>query len=86
VVAEAVSKNGMDLNHVGTQVVGAAIAVHSVPGPGLLESAYELCLAHELSKRGLPVRNPSPGFKLGYLFNFNVPRIRDGITRLVNGL
>jgi GxxExxY protein len=26
------------------------------------------------------------GFKLGYLLNFNVPRMRDGITRLVNGL
>ena len=26
------------------------------------------------------------GFKLGYLFNFNVPLMRDGVTRLVNGL
>ena len=26
------------------------------------------------------------GFKLGYLLNFNVPRMRDGITRMVNGL
>jgi GxxExxY protein len=33
-------------------VVDAAIAVHRVLGPGLLESAYEACLAHELEKRG----------------------------------
>ena len=31
------------------KIIGAAIEVHKVPGPGLLESAYEGCLAHELS-------------------------------------
>ncbi len=38
------------------QVIGAAIEVHRALGPGLLESAYELCLCHELSLRGLDFR------------------------------
>jgi GxxExxY protein len=38
------------------QIIGAAIEVHQVLGPGLLESAYESCLCHELSLRGLPFR------------------------------
>lgn len=36
------------------QIIGAAIEVHRVLGPGLLESAYQICLAHELSLRHLP--------------------------------
>ncbi|MCW5558361.1 MAG: GxxExxY protein, partial [Verrucomicrobiae bacterium] len=40
----------------GRQVVDAALKVHRSLGPGLLESAYELCLAHELARRGIPVR------------------------------
>ena len=35
-------------------IIGAAIEVHRQLGPGLLESAYELCLCHELHLRGLP--------------------------------
>lgn len=35
------------------QVIGAAIEVHRQLGPGLLESAYQACLAHELSLRGI---------------------------------
>jgi GxxExxY protein len=42
------------------QVVDAAIKVHSALGPGLLESAYRLCLAHELRKRGFPVQLEVP--------------------------
>ena len=45
----------MELNEISAQVVDAAIRVHSVLGPGLLENAYEACLAHELQKRGLSV-------------------------------
>ena len=36
-------------------IIGAAIDVHRVLGPGLLESAYEPCIAHELESRGLHV-------------------------------
>lgn len=39
-----------------TAVIGCAIRVHSALGPGLFESVYEDCLAHELSKAGLAVR------------------------------
>src|SRR3954470_24388497 len=46
----------MEINDVSGQIVDAAIKVHSVLGPGLLESAYQVCLAHELRKRGLAVR------------------------------
>ncbi|MGD9615937.1 MAG: GxxExxY protein [Alphaproteobacteria bacterium] len=120
---------------IGRAVIGSAIKVHSAVGPGLLESAYELCLMHELEKRGIPVRNQVSipiryeglvienayridllvcgsvvvelkaisalldvhraqllsylrlgGFKLGFLLNFHVPLMREGIVRLVNGL
>lgn len=37
-------------------IVDAALMVHRALGPGLLESVYEVCLAHELRKRGLEVR------------------------------
>jgi len=121
-------------NGIGEIVIGAAIKVHSAVGPGLLESAYESCLAYELDKRGvrtrkqvivplryegltvdngyridllvedrvvvelkavaaiLPVHRGQllsylrlGGFKLGYLLNFHVPQMRDGIVRMVNG-
>ncbi len=36
------------------QIIGAAIEVHRALGPGLLESAYETCLCHELSLRRVP--------------------------------
>jgi GxxExxY protein len=39
------------------EVIGAAIEVHRVMGPGLLESIYERCLLRELELRGIPVRN-----------------------------
>lgn len=39
-----------------SQVIGAAIKVHRKLGPGLLESAYEACLAHELETLGLRVQ------------------------------
>jgi len=46
----------MQINDVTGQVVDAAMHVHSVLGPGLLESADQICLAHELGKSGLTVR------------------------------
>lgn len=122
-------------NHIGTQIVEAAIAVHSALGPGLLECVYEDCLSYELSLRDLRVRAQVSiplryrdllvenayridlligelvvvevkaveavlpvhraqllsylrlgSFKLGYLLNFNVAHMREGIVRRVNGL
>jgi len=43
------------INEVTRDIIGAAVEVHRVLGPGLLESAYEVCLAHELAERGLAV-------------------------------
>jgi GxxExxY protein len=37
------------------EIIGAAIKIHRELGPGLLESAYEACLAHELQKLGMQV-------------------------------
>ena len=41
-----------ELNRLTESIIGAAIAVHRELGPGLLESAYEACLAFELVDRG----------------------------------
>jgi GxxExxY protein len=123
------------INRISRQIVTAAMKVHTVLGPGLLESAYEACLAHELRRNGLrveaqvalpvhyegmaidlgyridmlvedlvvveikaietvlPVHKAQllsylrlSGRRLGLLINFHVDRLKNGITRLVNGL
>ena len=115
---------------IGKAIVNAAFKVHSELGPGLLEKVYEICMVHELTKRGFHVQrqvdipvvydgimfneglrldllvndlviaelkavetlNPvwqaqvishlkMTRLKLGYLINFNVPLIKDGIKR-----
>ena len=125
----------MTENEIGNGIIAAAMKVHSAVGPGLLESAYQICLSHELSKQGflvreqvlIPIRYEElmiengyrldllvndrvvvelkaietilpvhrgqllsylrlGRYKLGYLLNFNVAHMRDGITRMVNGL
>ena len=43
------------VNEITGGVVDAAMKVHTRLGPGLLESAYQACLAHELRKRGFEV-------------------------------
>lgn len=43
------------LNKLTERIIGAAMKVHSTLGPGLLESAYEACLAYELANLGLAV-------------------------------
>ncbi len=43
----------MDENQIGKQIIDSALSVHRALGPGLLEGAYETCLAYELSERGL---------------------------------
>lgn len=45
----------MDENELSKMIIGAAIQVHKQLGPGLLESAYENCLAHQLLLNGLHV-------------------------------
>jgi len=124
----------MDTEVVARQVVDSALTVHSALGPGLLESAYETCLAYELGQRGISVsrqrmlpirygeleieagyridllvddqvvvelkavRKLSPvheaqllsylrlgGYPLGFLLNFNVGRMKEGIRRMLNG-
>ena len=124
-----------ELDHLTGQVVDSAMKVHSALGPGLLESAYEACLAHELRARRLGVVRQQPlpliyrgvrvevgyrldlvvedavivelktvprllpihdaqllsylrlsGHRVGFLMNFHVPRLRNGIKRMVNHL
>ena len=123
----------MTINDISGEVVDAAIKVHTHLGPGLLESAYQACLAYELRKRGLEVQTQVElpivydeikidvgyrvdllvagallveikavsriqliheaqllsylklgGFWAGLLINFHVPRLKDGIKRMVN--
>ncbi len=50
----------MQLNEISGHIVDSAIRVHSVVGPGLLESAYHACLSYELRKRGLHVESHVP--------------------------
>lgn len=123
-----------DLDPIATQIVDAALVVHRELGPGLLESAYQISLAHVLRRRYVDVReevilpvvfqgqqldanyridmiigemilienksvqqiNPVhvaqvitylklSGLRLGFLINWNVARIKDGIRRVING-
>lgn len=125
----------MEIEEVGRVIVDSAYQVHSGLGPGLLESAYQACLTHELRQRGLQVyaEIPQPviykgvsidagyridmlvedcviienkcvdqllpiheaqlltylklgGYHIGYLINWNVPLIKNGIRRFVVGL
>jgi len=125
----------LEEERIGKNVVEAALRVHSALGPGLLESAYQVCLAHELGECGLEVMQESGlpvhyrgntldvGYridlwinrkviveikaveklmpihsaqllsylklsqcKLGFLLNFNVMHMKDGLKRVVNGL
>jgi GxxExxY protein len=124
----------MDIEDIAKEIVDSAIKVHKALGPGLLEAAYQICLAHELMKRGLRVTcevslpihydgiDIDSGYRidmliedciivennvvdriipiheaqlltylrlkgcwLGFILNWNVTRMKDGIKRLVNG-
>jgi GxxExxY protein len=59
----------VERNEISGVVVDAAMKVHSALGPGLLESAYAVCLKHELVKRGLKVASEVP-----------LPVVYDGVT------
>jgi GxxExxY protein len=49
-----------EINRITEVIIGAAIDVHKALGPGLLESAYLVCLAYELRQRGLEVLQEVP--------------------------
>ena len=49
-----------EVNQLTEAIIGAAIEVHKRLGPGLLESAYRICLAYELRKRGFEVIEEQP--------------------------
>ena len=53
----------MEFDRLSKRVIGCAIEVHRELGPGLLESTYEQCLAHELKLNGIALSvsscNPS---------------------------
>ena len=65
---------GSGINQITEAIIGAAMKVHSALGPGLLEKAYLVCLAHELRKAGfkvlseveLPVEYDGVHLELGY--------------------
>ncbi len=78
-------------------VVDAGLKVHRALGPGLLESAYEACLAHELISRGLVARKQvalpvvydgvvlDAGYRLDLLVNERIiieVKAVDALTRL----
>jgi len=71
------------VNQVSGAVVNAAMKVHAVLGPGLLESAYKACLAHELRRRGfgvdteigLPVIYEGEKLDLGYRIDLLVQNL-----------
>ena len=50
----------MTENELSSKIIGASIEVHKQLGPGLLESTYEVCLAHELKMMGLEVKQQVP--------------------------
>jgi GxxExxY protein len=70
------------LDFLTENIIGAAISVHRVLGPGLLESAYEECLCYELSQLGLffgrqvplPIRYKEVKLDCGYRMDIVVER------------
>jgi GxxExxY protein len=77
------SFRSLRVNQVSGAIVSSAMHVHAVLGPGLLESAYQACLAHELSKRGsevasqvgLPVVYDGEKIELGYRMDLVVENL-----------
>ena len=55
ITAEKTAENAEQVNRLTGMIIGAAIEVHRFLGPGLLESAYEACLAFELNEQRLKV-------------------------------
>lgn len=75
------------------RIIDSALTVHTAIGAGVLESTYDACLQHQFNVDGvhyqhqvrLPVMYQGMQRKVGLLINFNVPHLRQGIRRVVNG-
>ena len=50
----------MEFDYLSREIIGSAIEVHRLLGPGLLESTYEECLSYELSKKGFNITRQKP--------------------------
>ena len=69
-----------EINELSKKVIGCAIEVHKVLGPGLLESAYQQCLAYEFSKanikfekeKSIPVKYKETNIDCGFRADFVV--------------
>jgi GxxExxY protein len=73
------AENAEELNELTARIIGAAMEVHRALGPGLLESAYENCLAYEFSLANIRFERQVPlpvmykslpldcGYRLDYL-------------------
>jgi GxxExxY protein len=48
------------LNKITETIISAAITVHRILGPGLLESAYEACMVYELAQAGMKIEQQKP--------------------------
>jgi GxxExxY protein len=61
----------MEFDALSNRVIGCAIEVHRELGPGLLESTYEQCLAHELQRSGIAfhLQHPQPVHYKGILLD-----------------
>jgi GxxExxY protein len=68
-------------NSVTHDVIGAAIEVHRVLGPGLLESAYIPCLQYELNARKIRFITQR---QLPIVYKAIVPKLVDGVRRVIN--
>ena len=73
----------MTADEVAKDIVDAAIKVHRALGPGLLESAYQACLAHELQKRqhrvecevALPLQFEGVLIEVGYRIDMRIDQL-----------
>ena len=54
------TKNSKKSDELSNQIIGAAIEVHRILGPGLLESTYEQCLCHELTLKNISFERQKP--------------------------
>jgi len=72
----------MKENAISHKTIGAAIEVHRILGPGLLESIYGEQLTGQKLLSYLRLSHK----KLGFIINFHVSKLKYGVERIVNGL